>query len=203
MKSLIFLIFLVTVSLCTSDVQEFEAELPVELQVQSAESSYEYYLNYLKGLFISSEENRSYPLFKQCNGQWADNYIDTKTIWEVGCLMSSVSMALNGLGKSIDGGAINPGTLNAWLKKVGGYSGNLFVWGSCTSPFSLKYLGQFADVSNYVSDKYIVILNVHNGGHWVLATSYSGGVYKVNDPGYQTTQYSSAEVDIGAVYEVL
>ena len=32
--------------------------------------------------------------------------------------------------------------------------------------------------------------NVHNGGHWVLATGYSGDKILVNDPGYSTSSYS-------------
>ena len=32
--------------------------------------------------------------------------------------------------------------------------------------------------------------NVHNGGHWVLATGYNGDTILVNDPGYSTSSYS-------------
>jgi ABC-type bacteriocin/lantibiotic exporter with double-glycine peptidase domain len=39
-----------------------------------------------------------------------------------------------------------------------------------------------------------VILNVHNGGHWVLATSYQGDTIYVNDPGYSTTYYTLAQI---------
>lgn len=33
-------------------------------------------------------------------------------------------------------------------------------------------------------------MNVHNGGHWVLAHGYSGDNILVNDPGYSTTEYA-------------
>lgn len=39
-----------------------------------------------------------------------------------------------------------------------------------------------------------MILNVHNGGHWVLATSMSGSTISVNDPGYSTTSYTLSEI---------
>jgi hypothetical protein len=43
----------------------------------------------------------------------------------------------------------------------------------------------------------IVILNVHNGGHWVLATAISGSTVSVNDPGYSTTSYALSEIVAG------
>jgi hypothetical protein len=74
---------------------------------------------------------RNYPLYKQCDSRWGSHELGTSsnTICKAGCLMSSVSMALAGCGKSY-----NPDTLNTWLKGHGGYvSGDLFVWGSVKS----------------------------------------------------------------------
>jgi ABC-type bacteriocin/lantibiotic exporter with double-glycine peptidase domain len=50
----------------------------------------------------------------------------------------------------------------------------------------------------------VVICNVHNGGHWVLATGYSGDTIYVNDPGFSTTSYTLNEIVNGqnAVYKV-
>jgi hypothetical protein len=39
-------------------------------------------------------------------------------------------MLLAGLGVKVDGSTADPGTTNAWLLKNGGFSGDLFVWGS-------------------------------------------------------------------------
>lgn len=39
-----------------------------------------------------------------------------------------------------------------------------------------------------------MIINVHNGGHWVLATAVNGNVISVNDPGFSTTSYTFDEV---------
>lgn len=36
----------------------------------------------------------------------------------------------------------------------------------------------------------VVICNVRNGDHWVLAYGYSGDNILVNDPGYSTKSYS-------------
>ena len=105
--------------------------------------------------------------------------------------MSSVSMALSGCGKSY-----NPDTLNTWLKGHGGYvSGDLFVWGSVKS-LGLAYEGKIAnnEISAALGRNEIVILNVHNGAHWVLATSMSGSTIHVNDPGFSTTSYTLSEI---------
>lgn len=202
MKVLFLTLMIVAAAFAAGEIQHSEAELPKEFQVEFISSSLQYYVDFLKGFFVE-ESNRSYPLFKQCDSRWANDVISTKTLCQVGCLENSVSMALAGLGKSIDGHSIDPHVLNSWLKSHGGYSGNLFNWGSVTSPFSLSYEGQFNDVTKYANnDSYIVILNVHNGGHWVLATSYSGGTWKVNDPGYNTSSYTNGEVSLGAVYRV-
>ena len=136
---------------------------------------------------------RNYPLYKQCDGAWANDQLGTSsnTICKAGCLMSSAAMALSGTGHSY-----NPKTLNAWLKSNGGYvSGDLFVWGSI-GKLGLTYEGKVANSkikANLDAGK-VVILNVHNGGHWVLAHSYSGDNIMVNDPGYTTTSYTLSQI---------
>jgi hypothetical protein len=136
---------------------------------------------------------RSYPLYKQCDSRWASEQLGTSsdTICKAGCAMSSVSMGLSGCGH-----AYTPSTLNQWLKGHGGYvSGDLIVWGS-VSPIGLNFRGKVnndrikpnLDVGN------VVVMNVHNGGHWVLATGYSGNTIYVNDPGYQTTAYDISTI---------
>ena len=51
----------------------------------------------------------------------AHTVMEKHTICEVGCLMSSVAMALNHYSVPIDGQSANPGTLNKWLQNNGGY----------------------------------------------------------------------------------
>lgn len=95
--------------------------------------------------------------------------------------MSSVAMTLTALGKNF-----NPSSLNRWLTSNGGYEdGDLFVWES-VFPLGLSYLGRVSNsniASNLANDN-VVIMNVHNGGHWVLATSMVGSTIYVNDPYY-------------------
>lgn len=142
-------------------------------------------------LLITLVTSRTYPLYKQCDSKWGNEQLGTSsnTICKAGCLMSSVAMALAGTGHNY-----NPSTLNHWLKGHGGYvSGDLFVWGS-VNPIGLKYIGKVANsnIASSLEAGHVVILNVHNGGHWVLAHSMSGSTIHVNDPGYSTTSYTLA-----------
>ena len=148
-------------------------------------------------LLITIALSRSYPLYKQCDSRWGNEQLGTSsnTICKAGCLMSSIAMALSGTGHGY-----TPSTLNAWLKGHGGYvSGDLFVWGSVNS-LGISYQGKVANanIAGSLAAGHIVILNVHNGGHWVLATSMSGNTISVNDPGYSTTSYTLSEIVAGA-----
>lgn len=130
----------------------------------------------------------NYPLYKQCDPKWGNQQIGTssKTICQVGCLISSVSMALTGQGHSY-----NPSTLNQYLKTHGGYvSGDEYVWASINH-IGLVYHGKVANthIKSNLDAGNVVICNVHNGRHWVLATGHSGDNIHVNDPGYSTTVY--------------
>jgi hypothetical protein len=59
------------------------------------------------------------------------------------------------------------------LKNNGGYANNSLKWGS-VSKLGLKYEGEKrgAAAQQAVQQGKTVLLNVHNGGHWVLATGY-------------------------------
>ena len=146
----------------------------------------------------------SYPLFKQCDPEWGSDYIKTKTICQVGCLMSSISMGLAGWKISLDGSPSNPGNLNNWLLQNDGYtdSNNLIedalnalvpgMWSQSgmhtTNDISVD------DLKDLMNHDYIVVANVMKGRHFVLATGYDGWdtVY-VNDPGFDNTQYSYSQ----------
>ena len=147
--------------------------------------------------------SRTYPLYKQCDPQWKNEQLGTSsnTICSAGCLMSSAAMALAGTGHTF-----NPSTLNQWLKSHGGYvSGDLFVWGSINS-LGLVFEGKVnnSEIKSKLDQGKVVICNVHNGGHWVLAYAYNGDSILVNDPGDSTTSYNLNEIVNGqnGVYRV-
>jgi hypothetical protein len=143
-------------------------------------------------LFISLVFGRSYPLFKQCDNAWRNEQLGfgSGTICSDGCLVSSVAMALNGLGHGN-----NPSTLNQWLKGHGGYvNGDWLVWAS-VNPLGITFQGKVSNsaIKSRIDQGYVVILNVHNGGHYVLATSYNGDTINVNDPGSGNGPYTISQ----------
>jgi hypothetical protein len=138
---------------------------------------------------------RQYPLYKQCDSQWAREPLgtsSTNTICSAGCLMSSAAMALTAINSNY-----TPSTLNTWLNGHGGYvSQDLFVWASI-NPLGVKFIGFINrnQISSNLGNNNILILNVHNGGHWVLATSMlSANNVAVNDPGYSTSSYTLDQI---------
>lgn len=153
--------------------------------------------------FVSLACARSYPLYKQCDSRWGNEILgtSTNTICKAGCLMSSVSMALAGTGHNY-----NPSSLNTWLKDHGGYaSGDLLVW-AAVNPLGLVFQGktQNNQIKTKLDQGFVVICNVHNGAHWVLAHSYSGDNINVNDPGFDTASYPLSAIVEGqnGIYKV-
>lgn len=116
--------------------------------------------------------------------------------------MSSASMALAGTVKP----DITPAILNRWLTQNGGYvSGDLFVW-SAINTFGLTFQAKVANsqIKPNLDKGNVVICNVHNGKHWVLAYGYNGDNILINDPNYTTPSYTLAEIVDGqnGVYTV-
>jgi hypothetical protein len=150
-------------------------------------------------VLLAVASGRNYPIYKQCDSRWGSERLGTSsnTICSAGCLMSSAAMALSAIGSNY-----NPSTLNTWLNGHGGYvSQDLFVWASI-NPLGVKFLGFInrAAISSNLAAGNIVILNVHNGGHWVLATSMTNGnTVAVNDPGYATTSYTLDQIVEGSI----
>ena len=76
------------------------------------------------------------------------------------------------------------------------------MWGS-VAQLGMHYQGKISNHATMRSDLNsgkVVILNVHNGGHWVLATSSMSGGFHVNDPGYNTGSYTDGQVVQAAIY---
>lgn len=107
-------------------------------------------------------------------------------------------MALSGVGTSY-----NPKTMNEWLKKNNGYvREDNFVFNS-VDKLGIKYK-QFIHNNNIkpsLDAGNVVILHVHKGTHYVLATGYNGDNIHVHDPYYNTTSYSLGEIDNGDTAE--
>mmetsp|Transcript_5707 Transcript_5707/g.7986 ORF Transcript_5707/g.7986 Transcript_5707/m.7986 type:complete len:191 (-) Transcript_5707:61-633(-) len=144
----------------------------------------------------------AYPLFKQCDPAWGDDLMVTETICQVGCLMSSVSMALNGKGIKINGISSNPGVLNTWLQQNGGYDADNDLYEEVIfeiAPNDVAYLGPYYNNTSLspqtlkvmLLNELVVIANVMNGGHFVLMTGFNDDLtqWYVNDPGFDKDYY--------------
>jgi len=154
--------------------------------------------------FFENPNKCQWTLFKQCDSRWASEQLGnstTDTICAAGCAMSSVAMMLN-----TKGAALDPSSFNTWLIHNGGYvSGCDIIWSKADSFGKTKFQGiekaAEADICNGVKAGHGVIANVNGGHHWVLITGCrGGGVFDVNDPGYNRATYSMGDIVQEAVY---
>jgi hypothetical protein len=92
-------------------------------------------------ILIVLVSSRTYPLYKQCDAQWASQQFSTssKIICQAGSLITSVAMALKGIGQNY-----NPGTLNSWLKANDGFKESDFLWES-VNKLGLSYAGKITN----------------------------------------------------------
>lgn len=156
-----------------------------------------------------------YPLQKQYDYRWGDDVIVTKTIRQVGCLMSSTSMALLAHGVKIDDGTqfvdSTPGTFNYWLRNHHGYDDSDDLKENIVPQVDEKHVQWPSDAMHTVNDITFeqvqtmlaagrpIIANVMKGRHFVLVVGTdpsSSSLLYVNDPGFYRITYS---IDIDVV----
>jgi len=176
-----------------------------------------------------------YPTFKQCDSRWGDNVMgqNNETVCQVGCLMSSISEALNGHNITISDHESNPETLNQFLRTHrGGYVGNTssleesvvplvnpthVTWPSDgmhvtndLSPATIaEYIGA-PSTNGDVAKHRVVIANVLEGGHFVLVQGLGGknrssmkSSVFVHDSGFARGIYSFDEVVGWRIYDMV
>lgn len=161
----------------------------------------------LNAAVASPEQKIVYPLFRQCDPAWGSNEMgvngpgERATICKEGCAMSSLSMALAGLGVSVEGKPANPGTVNAWLETHNGYTcaagdcNNLVLSAPQRLTPVLKLVGEIEKPpveeirANLTAQAQVFIAHVHDRTHFVLLTGWSeeAQAFTVNDPFYNTT----------------
>jgi len=144
-----------------------------------------------------------WTLFKQCDSRWSGNRLGTcsLTICQAGCAMSSVAMML--ATKGVD---TNPAALNTWLINNGGYvDGCDIIWSKADAygktTFQAIETAAESDICAGLAANHGIIANVRGGSHWVLLTGCKGGgVYTVNDPGFNQDTYTQGDILREAVY---
>ena len=141
--------------------------------------------------------NANDPQWKQYDSKWGNNVMQTQTIKQVGCLMTSVSILLKMTG--LTDSNFNPAVMNSYLKSHGGYvNGNNFVWASTNGYVSgWKHVGsatlsgtnstKMSKIKNYIQNGYYVTVCVKNGGHWVAVTGYDDNDITMSDPASNST----------------
>ena len=145
----------------------------------------------------SGGSNASDPQWKQYDSKWGSNIMQTKTIKQVGCLMTSVSILLKMTG--LTDSSFNPAVMNSYLKSHGGYvNGNNFVWASTDGYVSgWKHVGsatlsgtnstKMSKIKSLIQSGYYVTVCVKNGGHWVAVTGYDDNDIVMSDPASNST----------------
>ena len=139
-----------------------------------------------------------FPLFKQCNPNWAENKMGPvncskitcpgatfgrDTVCSEGCAMTCISMAMDAFGYKIQGESVNPGILNSWLVENGGY---MCLDGNCNNldlvqieeivaSGRIKFLGEIfkpnfnaSTLVKALALDIVVIAHVRNKTHFVL-----------------------------------
>lgn len=165
-----------------------------------------------------------YASWKQYEGPWVGVPMGNsgKTIKQIGCLATSVSMliAKSGLPTNIQGD-FNPGTFVEFLNRNGGFvSGGNFVWGAATRACpGFIYQGQINihgysrqqkmnKIKEMLSAGYYVVAEVkgNTGQHWVAIDAVQGDTIIMMDPGSSSTdmwgQYNWRNTSTLAWYKV-
>lgn len=162
--------------------------------------------------------------WKQYEGPWINVTLGSsgKTIRQIGCLVTSVSMLIAKSGVETKISDFNPGTFVEFLNKNGGFvSGGNFVWGAATTAApAFKYQGKIPLAGSSKQTKLDAIKNVvsqqgvyvvaevkgNTGQHWVAIDSVSGDTINMMDPGSSETnmwaKYNWANTSELAYYRV-
>ncbi len=125
------------------------------------------------------------PLYSQVDPKWSGDYMGYSgcTIGEIGCAMTSTTMALN----KISGKSFTPKDMNNYLNSVGGYTGDGSIyWNTAAQYVGKSYTGREyskAVVDNELNSGRPVVISVNYNGHWVcVAGRKSDGSYIIHDP---------------------
>jgi len=155
----------------------------------------------------TSTSGFNYPHYSQGDGRWNTEHLgfSEKSIKSKGCLVSSVASMIAGQGGTINGAAPNPSTMNQWLKKNNGFAnGNDFNWEAVNS-LGYKFEGKQtsrSSITEAVNAGKGVVLHVHGGTHWVLATGVTPTGYTVMDPGnHLITSYDFNQVSQAGIFK--
>ena len=145
----------------------------------------------------------AFSTWKQAGSSWSNVRMGNsgRTIGQIGCLVTSISMLIAKSGVQTTIPNFNPGTFVQFLNNNGGFdgSGNLqyapiskaapsFRW---VNQINLKGMSQeqkLNTIRNYQNQGYYMTAEVStNGQHWVAIDSVNGNTINIMDPGSNVT----------------
>ena len=166
----------------------------------------------------------TYSQWKQYDSTWGNVPMGNsgKTISQIGCLVTSVSMLIAKSGVSTNIANFNPGTFVQFLNSNGGFaSGGNFVWRSASKAApSFQYQGKVSVAGMSQAQKLAKIQELVNtngvyvvaevkgktGQHWVAIDSVNGNTVNMMDPGSRSTnmwaQYNWVNTSTLAYFKV-
>ncbi len=145
-----------------------------------------------------------YASWKQYEGPWINVYLGNsgKTIKQIGCLATSISMLIAKSGAPTVINNFNPGTFVEYLSSHGGFvnGGNLvwasvskaaptFVWQTNISVSGYSRQQKLNKIIDLLNQGYYVVAEVkgNTGQHWVAIDAVAGNTVIMMDPGSQST----------------
>ena len=165
-----------------------------------------------------------YANWKQYQGSWINVQVGNsgRTIKDIGCLVTSVSMQIARSGVQTNISNFNPGTFVEYLNSHGGFaSGGNFVWSAATSAApSFKFVGKASlsglskdqklnkikEVVNQSEVYAVAEVKGNTGQHWVAIDRVEGNKVYMMDPGSTATdmwaQYPWSNTSEIAYYRV-
>lgn len=144
---------------------------------------------------VDLKPNLSVPYYNQSDGRWAGTYIGSRTIKDVGCLVTSCAMVY-----SYDRGSTT--TPDKMVSKLS-FQGNALIYDSFTRyGYTRRAINGKMDqalmafIYNELVKGNPVIVGCNNnsgGEHWVVVTGYKGSTttfsasgFTINDPGWSS-----------------
>lgn len=153
----------------------------------------------------STELGQQALSWKQYDSKWGGEYIGSKTIKQVGCMVTATSIQIARSGTELKTTDFNPGVFVKTVKKNNGFSGNNFnvddsTWSEIAPNFKTagtidfkitdKKADKISKIADLISKGYYVIARIyHPGQHWVALTEVNNGKVTMADPGSDATNF--------------
>lgn len=154
----------------------------------------------------TSSVNSEAESWKQYDERWGGKYIGSKTIKEVGCMITSASIQIARSGTQINVSDFNPGVFMETIKAKGAFNNNSWdnmsdsTWSSIAPNFKLggqvSFSGNKEEKINQMKEyttgnNYLIVRLYHPGQHWVAITGVEGDKVMMADPGSEATEFTS------------